>query len=110
MDTKYGKIWLLPYDTGRNDTGRPVAYTWYDELVISRNRIADPGGTGSVTTSTVSITTPTQGSAVSGAAVTVSANASSNTAIAGVQFKVDGTNLGRRGNNGTILDHVGYDA
>jgi len=40
---KYGKIWLLPYHTGKNPSQRhPVAYTWYDELIVSRSRIADP--------------------------------------------------------------------
>jgi hypothetical protein len=40
---KYGKLWLLPYNTGKNP-GKlyPVGYTWYDELIISRARIADP--------------------------------------------------------------------
>ena len=40
---RYGKVWLLPYNTGKNAAqAHPVAYTWYDELVISRNKIADP--------------------------------------------------------------------
>ncbi len=40
---RYGKIWLLPYHTGKEASQRhPVAYTWYDELVISRSRSADP--------------------------------------------------------------------
>jgi hypothetical protein len=40
---RFGKIWLLPYDTGKNSAQtNPTAYTWYDELVISRARIADP--------------------------------------------------------------------
>jgi hypothetical protein len=40
---RYGKVWLLPYNTGRDSTvTNPVTYTWYDELIISRNRIADP--------------------------------------------------------------------
>ena len=40
---KYGKLWLLPYDTGK-DPGQvhPVGYTWYDEIVISTQRIPDP--------------------------------------------------------------------
>jgi hypothetical protein len=39
----YGKIWLLPYHTGKDPTVTyPIAYTWYDELIISRNKIADP--------------------------------------------------------------------
>jgi hypothetical protein len=40
---KYGKIWLIPYNTGKDPTvTNPVAYTWYDELIISRNPIPDP--------------------------------------------------------------------
>lgn len=40
---RYGKIWLLPYHTGKDATQvTPVAFTWYDELIISRNKIADP--------------------------------------------------------------------
>ena len=40
---KYGKIWLLPYHTGKDSTQvTPTAYTWYDELIISRTQIADP--------------------------------------------------------------------
>ena len=39
---KYGKVWLLPYNTGKIATvSYPVAYTWYDELIISRQRILD---------------------------------------------------------------------
>ena len=40
---KYGKVWLLPYNTNKSASAtNPVAYTWYDELIISRSRIADP--------------------------------------------------------------------
>ncbi len=40
---KYGKIWLLPYNTGKNmSVTYPTAFTWYDELIISRQRIPDP--------------------------------------------------------------------
>jgi hypothetical protein len=42
-DQKYGKVWLLPYQTAKDPTQvHPTAFTWYDELIISRNRIADP--------------------------------------------------------------------
>jgi hypothetical protein len=42
-EVKYGKVWLLPYNTDKDGTAtNPVSYTWYDELIISRNRIADP--------------------------------------------------------------------
>ncbi len=40
---RYGKIWLLPYQTHKDATQvTPTAYTWYDELIVSRNKIADP--------------------------------------------------------------------
>jgi hypothetical protein len=40
---RYGKLWLLPYQTGKDPSqSHPTAYTWYDELVISRNKIPDP--------------------------------------------------------------------
>ena len=43
---------------------------------------------------TVSITAPANGATVSGTAVTVAATASNNVGVAGVQFKLDGANLG----------------
>jgi hypothetical protein len=46
------------------------------------------------TVPTVSLTTPAAGTAVSGGAVAVSATASDNVAVIGVQFKLDGVNLG----------------
>jgi len=46
------------------------------------------------TVPTVSLAAPANGATVSGAAVTVSATASDNVAVAGVQFKLDGANLG----------------
>jgi len=42
-DQKFGKIWLLPYNTGKSSTQvHPTAFTWYDELIISHTLIADP--------------------------------------------------------------------
>jgi len=42
-EAKYGKVWLLPYLTGKKSRQKhPDAYTWYDELIISTSRIADP--------------------------------------------------------------------
>ena len=41
--TAYGKLWLLPYNTGKEPSqDHPVAYTWYDELIVSREPIPDP--------------------------------------------------------------------
>jgi hypothetical protein len=43
LQEKFGKIWLLPYMTGKSSSQpNPRAYTWYDELIVSRQRIADP--------------------------------------------------------------------
>lgn len=59
-----------------------------------------PTGTGSstpsadTTTPSVSLTAPSSGATVSGSSVAVSANAADNTGVAGVQFKLDGSNLG----------------
>jgi hypothetical protein len=40
---KYGKVWLLPYHTNKEKSqNHPTAYTWYDDLIISRNKIPDP--------------------------------------------------------------------
>ncbi len=40
---KFGKIWLLPYQTNKDGNApHDKAYTWYDELIISRDRIPDP--------------------------------------------------------------------
>src|SRR2546422_1973187 len=47
-----------------------------------------------VTPPTVSISVPANGATVSGTAVTVSASASDNVGVAGVQFSLDGVNLG----------------
>jgi hypothetical protein len=42
-DQKFGKIWLLPYHTNKSPAQvHPTAFTWYDELIISRTKIADP--------------------------------------------------------------------
>ncbi len=42
---RYGKIWLLNYHTGKSSAqSHPDGYTWYDELIVSRSRIADPDG------------------------------------------------------------------
>jgi len=42
---KFGKIWLLPYNTGKDPSvSYPVAYTWYDDLIISTRPIGTPKG------------------------------------------------------------------
>ena len=49
---------------------------------------------GDTTAPLVSLSAPAPGSVVAGSAVTVSASASDNVGVAGVQFKLDGVNLG----------------
>jgi len=40
---KYGKVWFLPYNTNKDPSQtHPTCYTWYDELIVSTVRIADP--------------------------------------------------------------------
>jgi hypothetical protein len=42
-DHKYGKVWLLPFNTNKDASEvHQDASTWYDELIISRSRIPDP--------------------------------------------------------------------
>lgn len=50
--------------------------------------------TSDATAPVVSLSSPSDSSTVSGASVTVSASASDNVAVSGVQFKLDGANLG----------------
>lgn len=41
---RYGKLWLLPYMTGKDPSETTeTASTWYDEVIVSRCRIAAPG-------------------------------------------------------------------
>jgi hypothetical protein len=39
---KFGKIWLIPYQTDLDCSSCSAANTWYDELIISYQQIADP--------------------------------------------------------------------
>lgn len=41
--SKYGKVWLLPYNTAKDSSqSHPIAYTWYDDVIVSRTKIPDP--------------------------------------------------------------------
>jgi hypothetical protein len=40
---RFGKIWLLPYHTGKDPNQvYETGYVWYDELIVSRQAIPDP--------------------------------------------------------------------
>jgi hypothetical protein len=42
-DQRFGKVWLLPYNTSKSASAtNPISYTWYDELIISRTQVPDP--------------------------------------------------------------------
>jgi hypothetical protein len=69
--------------------------TFADQNTIHVYEIANgPSGPPDTTPPTTNITAPIAGATVSGANVILSANASDNTGVAGVQFKVDGANVG----------------
>lgn len=82
---------------GLGNRGSSVTYqsSWqameFDDLVIADQYIGPVSG-GDTTAPTVSMTAPAAGT-VSGT-VTVSATASDNVGVTGVQFKVDGNNIG----------------
>lgn len=76
------------YITNENGGGTPEVHVY--QLNIGTAVTPTPD----TTAPTVSLMAPTSGSTVSGSNVTVSANASDNVGVAGVQFKLDGANLG----------------
>lgn len=82
-----------------------TASTTYHYQVVSKdaagNTTTSPDATfttaapaGDTTPPTISITTPASGATVSGTAITISANASDNVGVVGVQFQVKGSNVG----------------
>ena len=92
---------------GYNDTGLSAATTYryrvratdaagnlslYSSVVSGATQAPLP--TPDATAPTVSLSAPTNGSTVFGASVAVSATASDNIGVVGVQFKLDGANLG----------------
>ncbi len=42
---KYGKVWLTPFHTGVTNSSHPTWSVWYDELIVSTQKIPDPVGT-----------------------------------------------------------------
>src|SRR6185295_15982848 len=65
---------------------------YYDRVAVGDSRINCIGG--DITNPAVSMTTPANGATVSGSAVTLVATASDNVGVVGVQFLLDGVNLG----------------
>jgi len=96
---------------GAADTASPYAITWNSTTVANGSHtltaVASDAASNTTTATTVTVTVsndstpptvtmtaPATGSTVSGSSVAVSATASDNVAVAGVQFKLDGANLG----------------
>ncbi|HET9721925.1 MAG TPA: Ig-like domain-containing protein [Candidatus Saccharimonadales bacterium] len=97
---------------GAEDTTAPYAITWdsttatdasHTLTAVARDAAGNTTTSTAVTVTvnnadstppTVGMTAPVDGSTVKGSTVTVSANASDNLAVAGVQFQLDGVNLG----------------
>ena len=77
----YGAASAFPTDTYQSSN------YWVDVVFTA-------SGGGDTTAPAVAITAPSGGASVSGNAVTVSATASDNVGVVGVQFKLDGANLG----------------
>ena len=89
--SRIGAIWLGNW-ANPGSTGEE----YYDQMVVSTTRIGPMGSTPpppDTTYPTVSLTAPSNGSTVSGSSVTISANASDNIGVSGVQFLLDGANL-----------------
>ncbi|HEY2940895.1 MAG TPA: Ig-like domain-containing protein, partial [Vicinamibacteria bacterium] len=94
---------------GAEDTTAPYSVTWntatasigaHTLRAVARDAAGNTATSASVsvtvpdtTAPTVSITSPSSGATVSGT-ITVSASASDNVGVAGVQFQLDGANLG----------------
>jgi hypothetical protein len=71
-----------------------IQYTATGGSTSSPEPTPSPTPTPDTTLPTVSVTSPANGATVSGTSSTVSASASDNVGIAGVQFRLDGANLG----------------
>ena len=87
--------------TGYTLSGLLEGQTYYFAATAYNLSLAESGfsnevskALADVTPPTVSLTAPANGATVSGTAVTVSASASDNVGVAGVQFSLDGVNLG----------------
>ena len=83
-------LWLQVYSTSGSGTFK------YAHVVAAKSYIgclAAGGGTPDITPPSLSLLSPTGGATVSGT-VTITANAGDNVGVAGVQFKLDGANIG----------------
>jgi chitodextrinase len=87
-ETNAGVIDAAFWDEDILDNGTFFAEAYYMAVLPAAPGSAD------TTAPTATLTAPAAGATVSGTAVAVSANATDNIGVAGVQFKLDGANLG----------------
>jgi parallel beta-helix repeat protein len=88
-NTYEGSWRFLPFEQGNQKTFSQWQISPYNQDAGSTLNAA----TGN-TAPTVSVTAPSDGATISGSSVSVTASASDDTSVSGVQFKVDGTNIG----------------
>jgi hypothetical protein len=70
-NSRYGKLWLLPFNTNKDPAETHAnASMWYDEVIVSRQRIADPMLSGLAPTPTVSLSASAS-TVVSGSSATL---------------------------------------
>ncbi len=90
LDEKYGKMYFLPYHTEKSAYQiHSTAYTWYDELIMSPQDIADPSGVSvpDTTNPTVAITSPIPPTSSSTTSpITVSGTATDNIGVTSVTW------------------------
>jgi hypothetical protein len=89
----YAVSWSTASATNGSHTLTAVARDAAGKVTTSAARTVTVSNGGDTTPPTVSLTAPASGATVSGT-ITVSANASDNVGVVGVQFKLDGGNLG----------------
>ena len=95
IGTKSGKEYIIP-DGTHTITAWVDDENRFEELNENNNQLSQTitvGGAGG-TNPIVSITAPTEGTTVTGSSVTLSANAFDDTGVYGVQFQLDGVDLG----------------
>jgi hypothetical protein len=92
VNSRFGQYLLENYHTGKDPAEtNPIAYTWFDNVIVSTSRIADPGVTAPVipdtTPPTVTITSPIPPTtSTTTSPITVSGTATDNIGVTSVTW------------------------
>ena len=93
---KYGKVWLLPYQSRKDpNQAHPPAYTWYDDLIISRTRIDEPLVVVDLTPPSIPTTLTTKAQSTSSVALAWQSSVDPESGIARYHVYRNGTVVGR---------------